>query len=264
MKKFILLAGILLALGGVAIASCLVMANRITANAHREFFDLVATGDADQFLEQSDQQLIDDIDAPVLEAWMQALNQSLGSYQQTLTDGFSCNTRQTDGARVTEIAGTAVFDHGRATVQLNYIDGKLAGFQVQSDQLADGWFHGPADASLYQQRMTDFLEALINDRSLEAFMMMHEALQKEVTVDSLRLMGKRVIQLSGPIETIGFVKERFKDQDGQRLTINAEVTGQMETLDAKVTFQFIGMKGHLLEFGITPREAVAPELASVE
>lgn len=253
MKKIILVAGILFTLGSVSVAGCLLMASRITTNAHREFFDLVASADPNQLLEQSDDQLVRDIDAPVLQAWMNELNQALGNYKRTLVDGFKCNTHQSENSRITEISGIAVFDRGQATASLTYIDGKLAGFRVDSDQLPSGWFTGPTDTTLYQERSEKFLQAMLQDRPLDAFTMMHEALQKEVTVDSLRLMGQRVIQVAGPIKKMNSTEQQFNDEEGQRLTVKTKVVGQNETMDARVIFQFIGMKGHLLEFGLTPR-----------
>jgi hypothetical protein len=263
MKKLMFAVGILFTLGGVAIAGCLVLTSRVTANAHREFFDLVAAEDSAHFLSQADDRLIREVDGPVLETWMKELNQSLGNYQRTLVDGFRCDTRQDNQTRITEIAGTAIFDRGQATVELNYIDQKLAGFRIQSDQMASGWFNGPADTSLYQHRAKNFLQAMLNNQPLDAFTMMHEALQKQVTVDSLRVMGQKVVRVAGAIEHVNLVDEQFIDgEEGQRLTVRTEVVGKNQTMDARVVFQFIGMKGHLLEFGVTPRAAVDPKKVS--
>ena len=252
MKKLLLIVGLLVTLGGFTVAGCLVMANRITANAHRDFFDRVATGDPQEFLDHCSNQLASEIDTPVLKSWMDQVNGRLGQFERTSANGFQCNTSQDQGSRVTEIAGTAILAGGTAMVQLNYVEGALADFRVDSDQIHSGWFTGPADTSLYQQRTVAFFEPLMNDQPLEAFSMMHEALQKQVTVESLRSMGETVAGWSGPIKQIVCVDNEFTNADGEKLIVRAELIGKTENLVATATFQFIGMKGHLMEFNVAP------------
>ena len=216
----------------------------------KEFFADVAAEDVDLFLGKSTDDLKRDVDAPVLQAWMERFNEKLGAFQST--SGFNYGVNHTDGVTTTKISGTATFAQGEADVELVYYDNKLAGFTVKAPSLEGDWFTGPKDTTLYQERTQTFLTEFANGRTTEAYEMMHEALQKEVTDESLAKMTKSVGGEMGELKEIQIVGDEFSNDDGQVLTVNARVVGAKNTMDGTVDFRFIGLKGHLIGFNVSP------------
>ena len=252
---------VLLILGAVflfCIASCgvvLFWALRSGSEMQDEFFAAVVSGDPKQVTSQFDPALVEEVDEPVLAAWMQAVTSELGRYQGLSPTDFNTSTKYADGATITESKGTVNFEKGTATSELVFRNGRLVQFSITSDQLTDGWFQGPSDSQLYRQRGERFLTHFLSDEQEPAYAMMHEALQKQVPMDTLQEMIRRATADAGRLKSLSYQSESFDTSDGERLRLRYRVACENQEMDAEVNFQFLGMKGHLMGFNVTPLPA---------
>ncbi|QDT13514.1 hypothetical protein [Planctomycetes bacterium K23_9] len=249
MKKILIAFAAFFCLGGISLVGCLVLASRMTSDAHKDFFDQVATGDANLVLSKCTPGLQDEIDAPVLSAWLTQFNKELGAFEST--SNFNYNIQSNNGVTTTQVGGTANFASGKADVELKYIGDLLNGFDVKSPALEGDWFTGPEDSTLYQDRAKEFLRAFAGGKTSEAYAMMHEALQSEIDEAAAAKMGQSVAELVGEVNDIEVTGTEFTNTDGDKLIVSTIVSGESKKLDATVTYQFIGLKGHLLAFNFS-------------
>jgi hypothetical protein len=120
---------------------------------------------------------------------------------------------------------------------------------VHSDQLPSDWFQGPADTSLYRDRGRRFLEVFTAGDFETSRQMMHNMIADKVDNAELQNILQQVVDRAGKIEGIRPVKEEFQiRENGQWLVATFTVDGSQRDLAATVSFQFAGLKAHLLAF----------------
>ncbi len=250
-KKVILIVGAVL-LGGVAIfAGVLFWAQRSGSQMQESFFTAVTSGDVKQLETLMDPALREQIDPPVLEAWMNEVRGSLGRYRGLSKTNFSTETRYEGGAWISQSQGEVHFERGTAQSELVFRDNQLIKFSVRSDEIGDDWFQGPADSKLYRERGQEFLTHFLLGESDRAFEMMHEALQREMPREKLRALVDDVTAKAGKLQSIAYAEERFDTSQGQRLKIYYQVQCEHARTTARVDIQFAGLQGHLVAFDLT-------------
>ena len=259
MKKTLVIVSAGVSLAVAVIVVMVVMANRVGDSVQRDFFAVVATNDPALFLKAADPRMHDEIDAPLLQQWMQALNERLGPYRGLDASDFHSSTRFENGNRIVETKGTVEFEKGAAYSELTYVNEKLAHFHVTSKQMEDNWFREPDDTTIYRAQAETFYAELATENADAAFEIMSEELQRNVPIERFRELVAKIKEGLGTLDTIHFVDDEFleSEKDGQRLIVRFKLVGTGATYLADVVFVFGGLKAQFIEFNASP-EVVVP------
>ena len=188
------------------------------------------------------------IDEPVLETWTEAVRDSLGEPNDIQVTNTSEKQRTDQGDTLLTIADVK-FSKGKATSRLETLNGQLIAFKIDSDQLK-GWFrNGPENVTLYVEEGRSFIRRFMLRESNSAFNLCHPALQKQVPHPKLAKMIMEITNSSGPMNSVEYVSKELNFTDeSQKLILNYQVDCENTTVNAQITFQFVGMKGHLVAF----------------
>ncbi len=253
------LGGVFLLLAGLVVL-VLVVAKDSGSKRQEAFFKAVGSGQTRQVIELLDPRTMEEIDEPVLAAWMQQVSKSLGAYKGLSTADFNTSTETSNGVTRTTSKGTVNFEKGQAQSELVYQDDKIIKFHVQSPQMGNDWFKGPADATLYRQRAKAFLTALAGGKAKDAFDMMHPNLQQQMPLEKLTTLSANIAKAMGKVTAVPFKSDTFEIVEGdQTLTLLGEIHGENGVLDARIRFKFIGLRGYLLGFNVAARQSQAAE-----
>jgi hypothetical protein len=231
----------------VLFAGLLFWAARAGSKLQEEFFAAVGTGKTDTVLAIMAPTLRAEIDEPMLAAWIATINTKLGPYKGMRKTDFNTSSRLVDGVTVTQSVGTVDFEHGTAKSELVFHNGQLAGFHLQSEQLGRQ-SPAPANNDFYRERGQQFLTHLAGGDLALAFAMMHPELQKAVPLEKLKASTTALREQGGPLQSVVWEKEQAEAADGQRLKLFYKVQLAKQAKTGMVTFQFHGLKGHLLAF----------------
>lgn len=255
MKKILLIAGIGTCLASTAIVAMLTMANRVGDSVQRDFFALVATNDPEAFLDAADPRMRSEVDPPLLRQWMQAVNETLGPYIGLEPTDFHSSTRFEAGNRIVETTGTVRFEKGIAKSQLTYVNGRLARFDVTSEQLDDNWLGVPHDTTMYRAQAESFYYEFAQRNPDAAYEFLSDVLKQEVkSVGDFRNIVDRIGAGLGQLQAVEFVDEDFvnSDEEGQQLLLRFRIVGSKGSYDAEAVFVFQGLKAQFNEFNVTP------------
>lgn len=254
--KMIIVLGVVISLTFIAaFGGMLVMAQQSGETAQEAFFQAVASGQPEQVLEQCHPALRQEIDMPVLATWMQAINKHLGEYRSLSAKNFTTSTRIENGTYVFKSEGEVLFERGTAQSELIFTGGSLTRFQIDTKALPAGWFTGPAESDLYQTRSRVFLNTFLQGRGKKTRELMHEVLQGMASNKTLKDQLAWVKGYSGEIQNIKYLSEdiQIKGND-QRLTVTFLAEGTEANMEATVSFQFAGLKGHLVAYRWKPTD----------
>lgn len=230
-------------------AASLVLGMIATAQAdvQQDFFKAVQSGKVQQLTKQMRSELLVEVDEPVLAAWMNAINEKLGSVKSIQQTGFANEGGLTDRTKTSD--ATIQFEHGTATSSLKTMNGKLIGFNVTSAELGDDWFKGPTDTKLYEEMGRTFIKRFLAGQTDDAYAMCHPALQEVISVESFVEMSRAVRENAGTLKSATFKSSRMDLSDGgQTLLLNFDINCEEATGTCEIKVQFVGMKGHLLGY----------------
>jgi len=251
MKKVLIGCGVVF-LVLIALFVCLLVWAKKTGGKHQEkFFAAIATGDAGKVMAQFHPALSEEVDEPVLEVWIQAVNENLGAYKGLSAADFHTSTKYENGVALTESKGRINFEKGKAQSELKLRDGKLIAFNVTSDSIPKDFFKGPASTDLYRRRGKEFLTLFLENKPDQAFEEMHPNLQKAVPLDKLKDMISKVASKAGALKSITYQSEDITPGDIVKLGVTYKVECEKASTTALVEFQFVGLKGHLVSFDLT-------------
>ncbi|HDZ21878.1 hypothetical protein LCGC14_0226080 [marine sediment metagenome] len=215
----------------------------------RAFFKAVGSGDPDKVLALLTAEARDDIDRPVLAAWMAAIQTRLGKFIDVSADGLLVKRTDVNGSQRIDTRANVNFEKGAARSHVVFRDGKIDSFEVTSERLGNDWFTGLADTQLYRQRGQQLLTYLLKDRPGDAYVMMHPNLQRNLPIDQLGLMIAATIGQRGRLKSVSYAKEIFSaDKDGPSLTVYYSVACENNTRQGYVQFRFANLKGHVVRF----------------
>jgi len=253
-KKLLMVLGVgaLLAVG--AFVTLLFWAQHAGAELHDKFFNAVVSGDPQQVLNLCDPSLREEVDAPVLGAWMNEVRGKLGGYRGLSKSNFDTNMKATDQGRIIESKGTIHFEHGDAASELTFRNDLLTAFSIKSDKLAGEWFKGPAETKLYRERGEQFIRKFFAQDKAGAAAMMGKELHDVVPDEKLVEFMKTITAQSGALKTVLFREEKVTTDAPVTLRIYYDLECEKEKLAADVKFQFIGLKGHFEGFNFKPME----------
>ncbi len=251
MKSFLAGCGVAVLLLVVVVGVLLVWAFWKGSNEQQEFFDAVLSGDSSRVMAMFDPALRQEIDEPVLAEWIAAVRNRLGNWKGLRKTDFNTSSRVENGVRITESRGTVLFEHGEAESALVLQNGKIVEFNVSSDKLTD-WFTTLSDTSLYERQAEACLRAIMANNVAEAHAMFHDELKKVLSQDQLQAFVDETVPASGSLEEVTLVDKAFRSGNVPSLELAYRLKCEKQALDAKVGFQFPGLKGYILSLTISP------------
>jgi hypothetical protein len=214
--------------------------------AQVQFFEHIASGDIRQLMSVMDAKLRGEFDAPVLDAWMVAFNERLGSVQTIRLTGWS-QTATPQGTLV-ETSCDVTCQRGSAKSDLTVLNGKILAFNVKSEQMA-GFFQGPTSTDRYEDLSKRFIRHFLAENVEAAHALCHQALQDVVPREQLQEMMTLVVPRVGPLDEISLQASRMDITDeADNLILEFEVVGSAGSVTCEITIEFVGLKGHLLGF----------------
>lgn len=248
MKKVLMAFGFLFLLSIVLFAGVLAWAMKSGAEHQERFFAAVDSGDPARVMAIFHPALGEEVDEPVLAAWIQAVNRQLGGFRGLSKTDFNTATRFDGGVRRTESQGTVNFEKGTAQSRLVFYGDQLVEFSVESETLKD-WFEGPASTEIYRTRGAEFLGHVLRNEPDAASAMMHPALREVLPLDKLKEMIAN-LSAAGPLKAVEYHADNVEPDGGHNLTVLYRVACENNETLASVTFQFVGLKGHLVAFNL--------------
>jgi len=254
MKSFLAGCGAVVVLVGVVLGVLLVWAFHRGASEQEAFYRAVDSGNVDEVMALLDAELQQQIDAPVLAAWVKAMQARLGKCKGLRATDFNTSTQIRDGVKITESGGTVRFEQGDAQSALVLRDGKIIQFNVQSDKLAD-WFTELSDTALYEKQAEDCLTKIMTGKIDEARAMMHEELQKVLTAEKLQEFLDSALPESGAMKGLTLQSKEFRAGNPPELELKYQIECEKKPMQAKIGFQFVDLKGHLVSVSISPPES---------
>ena len=232
-----------------ALALCLTFGacSLTEAGTQDDFFRALNSGNTNQLTQMMRPELLEQVDVPVLDVWMQAMNERLGNVREVKQTSISNENTLT--MRIQSTEAVIEFEQGNATSVMQTVNDKLIKFNVASEQLGDDWFQGPNDTQVYQELGTDFITRFLNGQTDEAYAMCHPALQEAVDAEAFARMVKQIRGSAGSLQEVTFKQSRMEiTDDAQNLLLDFDITGEKATGTCEITIQFVGLKGHLLGF----------------
>ena len=151
MKKVLMVLGVvfLCLIGGCTVL--LIWAQRSGSAHQQKFFTAVLSGDPKKVMALCHPAMKEEVDAPVLGAWMAVVKANLGEFKGLSKTDFNTSTDYKNGHWITESKGTVNFEKGQAQAELRFINGKIVFFHVTSDKIPVAWFKGPVGTELYKR-----------------------------------------------------------------------------------------------------------------
>ncbi|TWT84206.1 hypothetical protein CA13_56820 [Planctomycetes bacterium CA13] len=251
MKKVLLILGGVVALGILSCGGFLFFAASKNADIIGDFSKLIATGNPDQFLGECTPTLAKQLERPLVGKWMSAINTNLGTFKDTDLNGFDYNTSWNNGVQRTESSGVANYEKGTARMDVVYVDGKIDGFEFDSQQMPTDWFLRLDDTSFYQEQAKAFLQRMVDGEADALYAEMHPALKEVKSLEAFESDIAAMQQWGGAVKEIHIVGDAFDDvEKGQVLRVEAEIRGEKATLPASVKFEFTGLAAPILGYGI--------------
>ena len=252
MKKVLMVLGLvfLCLIGGCTLL--LIWAQRSGSAHQQKFFAAVLSGDPKKVMALCHPAMKDEVDEPVLGAWMAVVKADLGKFKGLSKADFNTSSDYKNGQWITESKGTVNFEKGQAQAELRFINGKIVSFNVKSDKIPVAWFKGPVGTELYRERGKEFLTKLLGGQVEDAFKMMHENLQKEIPLDKLQPAVAKTVEKVGKVKSVTFESESMDPAREYRLDILYKIECDKAPVKGGVQFQFVGLKMSLLAFRAEP------------
>ena len=236
----------------VTLGSLSAWANEGGSKLQEAFFDAVGSDDPENVLELCDPRLREKIDAPILGAWMEALQDKLGEYQGMSDTDFETRHIPSDEGKIVQSKGTVHFEHGDAKSELTFCDELLTGFSVASDKLAGNWFEGPTETDLYQERGGKFIRKFLAQNQKGTVALIAPELLA-VVGDKLPELMKTLADKTGEVTSVEYSEDKFTKENGGTLKVYYDLECEKGKFVAEIKFQFNGLKGYLEGFNFNPK-----------
>lgn len=252
MKTVFMVLGIIFVVLIVGVIGLFILGHSAGSSGQEKFFAAVNAGDAQALLNLMNPALREQVDEPVLAEWIKCVNTNLGKYQGVSKTDFNFDTSVENGIKTGRYQGTVNFEKGQAKSELKFQNDQLVAFNVDSDKFPSDWFKGPGKTDLYQQQGKKFIELALGDQAQKAFEMEHPTVQKEMPLEKFQAVMGRISKAVGTVKSVEYDSDKATGKKSQiSLDITYQVKCQKKTFPAKVRFQFVGLKGHLVAFDLT-------------
>ncbi len=216
------------------------------SNFQEQFYQSMGQGDLETVYQMFHPALREEVDRPVMGAWVEAAQANLGPCL-SIERIESSRTQQLTGLRL-EVSSIITFAKGVADGTLTVLDGQIIAFEVQSEKMVD-WFQGPSEVGLYAETAEAFMTAFLSNEVTAAWERMHPALQEAVGKDAFEVMMAKVASNGGMVKNLQIRSHQFTlEDDSQKLILLYDLECQWASGTCKIEFEFAGMKGHLIAF----------------
>ena len=243
--------GAIALVGIIGFAGILYCAHQTGSSLQDDFFAAVLSGDVAQLEAKFHPDLREEIDRPILAAWMEAVKEHLGAYKGMSGSNFNTSVNKTGGKTEVESNGKVEFEKGEAESKIKAVDDLIVAFHVTSSALPDVWLTELSDTSLYEERAQAFLRALASGDAEGSRAMMHESLRAqfgdagafEQALESLKTRF-------GPKVPMQRVSATFQAGSSPELIVRYALRDGPQPAIGKVRFGFSGLRGHILGFAL--------------
>jgi hypothetical protein len=218
-------------------------------SAEERFVRAVATKESAEVMELLDVRIRDDVDEPILAAWINAIRDHLGPLVEYEPTGTEIIEGDNPDEWFTRSRGRAEFRDGLADVIIDLLDGRIVGFSIESPLMPEDWFQGPADTAFYRRRGRDLLAHIVSDYPGRAYPLLGEGFKQTVTPDDLARATATEPLTRGQLESITYSSESFgRAGGGVYLTIYYDLVCEKGTSRGAVRYRFVDLKGHIVKF----------------
>jgi len=251
MGKVLKVLGVLFLVLIVGVVLLMVWAHSKSGEEMRSFFNAVASEDPQQFYGLVGSDLRAEMDEPVTRMWMAMLNDKLGAFQGVSATDFHTESKSVEAGWLVETKGAANFEKGAAQVRLTLLDGRVVGFEIESDNLRgrDWLKFDDAAKAFYFKRAETFLKTLAAGEAEAALQMMHPELRKQISADRISTGMSNFRKQYGAVKEIRLLDaKRLEDPADISLLLVMQVVCEKQTAPAFVRFDFDKARGHLLAF----------------
>ena len=229
-------------------------------SAEERFVRAVATKEPAAVLKMLDLRIRDDVDEPVLAAWMSVIRQRLGTLEDVELLGTEVIEGDDPAEWLTRSRCRAEFRDGLADVTLEMQGGNIVGFAIESPLIPEDWFQGPQNTDFYRQRGRDLLTYIVTDFPGRAYPLLGEGFKRTISVEDLGAATATEPITRGELESITYASESFgRSGGGVYLTIYYDLVYEKGTSRGSVRYRFVDMKSHIVKFDPGPlRPRVTP------
>lgn len=222
----------------------------------QKFFEAIHGGNPDTVMELLHKDLVDEVDRPVLHAWMTSVKEHLGDVKplgkQSFRGAVKYDKQGDKPVKVLHSKGKVPFAQGVAQSELWVYEGKIIRFEVTSDKIPSNWIKEIQDTELYRQEGAAYLKVFLDGEDEKAFGLQHETFRKVMSRQKLKEMAEQVKTNVGPLKKVTWKSEQFDIQpDKYKLKIRYKVDCEKESTIALVEFQFVKMQGWIVGFDLT-------------
>jgi len=242
------IAGLIVVVGFVGL---IILGVSMSNYQQERFFKAVDSGDVKKVMGEFHPILREEVDEPIIAAWVTAVNEHCGKFKGLKEDTWTEGTREDNGVTVKTSKGTVNFEKGQVSADLDFAQGGVVKFYVGTELLPIDWFKGPASNDLYRKQAEKLIRLLLTNQPDKAFAMMHESLQKEMPLEKLRALMARITKNVGAVKVIQFKSDQNLQGDVFKLKVLYDVECENGKTVATVVFIFKDMKGHILAFDLT-------------
>jgi len=208
------------------------------------FFTAVETGQVENVVKLMHPQLANQIDPPILEAWLQAVSFRLGPVVDILPEDEQY-TQKTQ-----EYTATIQFKKGKAKVQLNLVNREIVKFEVKSVKLVN-WFQRPTSMKYYQKHGENFLQELQAQNFESAKTRLHKKMSAQLSISELKSYAEKITKEAGENNSIRYRFAKLTvlpNEQLQQMDLFYEIKGERGTVQAELAIRFQGMKGYIVSF----------------
>lgn len=191
------------------------------------------------------------IDPPVFQAWLESISDALGEFTELNDKQVALRTIYESGNEIVKVDGQAIFANGTASVTASAYEGLLIAFKVNTDLLADDWFQGVGDTTFYKERTEQFLRQWLAEDPAEAYALLHANLKQKMSLEEFADSVAGLKRQLGKLSSITIGNQVASTRKG--VTIPAKVLfDSQKSATVRMEYLFDGLKGHLIQFDLSP------------
>ena len=217
------------------------------------FFYAIASNESKKVTDQFTEGLKTEVDVPILEAWMKAINEHYGEVVAINIDLKESNRWEFAQRSVLESKATVEFDNGVVVCTLVAFNNEIDAMSFDAEYLnSDEWFQGPPSSELYEEKAKELLTAFADQEMEKFYSMMHPNTQKLINKTDLRTLYESMESSIGPVEEIEIASSTMRSVERKRqlLFVKTKIIGSFGEVEAYVGFEFANFKGHIVSYQI--------------
>lgn len=226
----------------------------------KEFISLAAKDSPDEFVARVHPSLQEEVDPELVYLLFKGVLKECGDFEGLNVNGMNFSDKVSDGNRTQDFSGTFRFAKKEIPMEMNFLNGLLLGFRVKDPGVAQAALEGanviPAGVEKrYVAKAEKFWKEGLSGNEEAAFALMNEEVQKQFGREKIVEILKNVTEQNGKAVAIKFLSSRPKEPGANKsLFFFAIDFPEAKDVPAHITFEFVGLKGHLVGFSVPSDE----------